>query len=211
MHTTTLYLCVSQDEAREFDVNLTRFAESIEKITSLPDRNHRSFPWYTFAFLSFLSFSLILSRSLLTIICNLFASFLFVDPSRLRGDFFSVSSCRVSKVYSAKLEKRCAIVYVLVHILAAKYRTNIANSVPAKTVSLVEKYLYLGYVLVAGLISRSNCVFSLDYPHPIFPNQNENWTALTWYADRPLSTPLSLASSMRGVRSLVHFSRGHLI
>lgn len=179
MHTTTLYLCVSQDEAREFDVNLTRFAESIEKITSLPDRNHRSFPWYTFAFLSFLSFSLILSRSLLTIICNLFASFPFVDPSRLRDDFFSVSSCRVSKVYSAKLEKRCAIVYALVHILAAKYRTNIANSVPAKTVSLVEKYLYLGYVLVAGLISRSNCVFSLDYPHPIFPNQNENWTALT--------------------------------
>ena len=69
--------------------------------------------------------------------------------------------------------------YILVHILAAEYRTNIANSVPAKTVSLVEKYLYLGYVLVARLITRSDCIFSLDHPHRIFPNQKENWTALT--------------------------------
>lgn len=37
-------LCVSQDETAEFDVNLTHFAESIEKIAPalLADRNHRS-------------------------------------------------------------------------------------------------------------------------------------------------------------------------
>ena len=90
---TTLSLCVSQDEAGEFDVNLTRFAESIEEITSLPDRNHRSLPWrMSFVFLSFLARSLSLSLSLVFSFDSYLYLFLLLPSSRidrrLRDDFF---------------------------------------------------------------------------------------------------------------------------
>lgn len=97
-------ICVSQDETAEFDVNLTHFAESIEKKINpaLPaDRNHS-----------------VLARLLLSLSRSRLYKFLFLLPllsSRIdldRGDFSPFPLCRVSKITFVQFFR--ATIYTLV-------------------------------------------------------------------------------------------------
>lgn len=115
-------ICVSQDETAEFDVNLTHFAESIEKKINpaLPaDRNH--------SVLARLPFSL--SR-----VSGVYINFFFCFPllsSRIdldRDDFSPFPLCRVSKITFVQF---CAAIYTLV---AALIDTRTDIGVPAKTI-----------------------------------------------------------------------------
>lgn len=113
-------ICVSQDETAEFDVNLTHFAESIEKKINpaLPaDRNHS-----------------VLARLLLSLSRSRLYKFLFLLPllsSRIdldRGDFSPFPLCRVSKITFVQFFR--ATIYTLV---AALIDTRMDIGVPAKT------------------------------------------------------------------------------